>query len=106
MRILTLLAQPGLVLVKPVLSSDGMPLVGAGTKLGHRHLRLIYDEGISVLHVEPDRRIASWQELPDVNGFIRRLDERFTFVEDDPLMSVMKQAVKNVYLEYLFEMED
>ena len=106
MRILTLLAQPGLVLAKPVLSGDGLPLVGVGTQLSHRHLRLIYDEGIAVLHVEPDRRIASWQELPDVDGFIGRLDERFAFVEDDPLMNVMKQAVKNVYLEYLFEMED
>ena len=83
-----------------------VPLVGVGTQLSHRHLRLIYDEGITVLHVEPDRRIASWQELPDVDGFIGRLDERFAFVEDDPLMNVMKQAVKNVYLEYLFEMED
>jgi len=106
MRILTLLAQPDLVLKRPVISSDGMPLVGAGTRLSHRHLRLIHDEGITLLHVEPDPRIAAWQELPDVNGYIQRLDERFAFVEDDSLMMVMKQAVKNVYLEFLFEMED
>ena len=106
MRILTLLAQSGLVLLRPVSSKDGLPLVGAGTRLTRRHLKIIHEEEIDVLHVEADGQVASWQELPDVNGFIQKLDERFTFVEDDPLMNVMKQAVKNVYLQFLFEMED
>jgi len=106
MRILTPLAQPGLVLVVAVSSRDGKPLMGKGTRLARRHLRLLHDEGVRVLHVQDDRRVESWEQLPDVDGFIRGLDERFAFVEDDPLMGAMKQAIKNVYLEFLFEMED
>ena len=105
MRILTPLAKPGLELAKPSISPDGKPLFGRGTRLARRHLRLLHEEGVRVLEVKSDVRVESWERIPDVDEFIRGLEDRFSTVEGDRRMDALKQAVQNVYLDFLFELD-
>ncbi len=104
MRVLTPLAKPGLVLENAV-NSDGQLLFGQGTRLSRRYLRAIHEEGIRVLDVENDVRIDPWEQVPDVDAFVRNLEIRFSGTEKDRRMCAMKQAIKDVYLDFLFELE-
>ena len=106
MRILTLLSKPGLELRVAVTSDDGLPLFGAGTRLDRRHLQALHEEGIRVLDVQPDARIDEWERIPTVDGFVRSLDSRFEHVAKDRRMDVVKNSIRDVYLEFLFELGD
>ena len=105
MRILTLLGRPDLELQTAIVSPDGLPLFGQGTRLSRRHFQALHEEGIRVLDVRPDARIEDWERIPDVDGFVRTLDCRFENVQGDRRMAVIKQAIKDVYLDFLFELE-
>ncbi|MEE2789053.1 MAG: hypothetical protein VX589_17080 [Myxococcota bacterium] len=106
MRVLTLLAKPGLELQTAVSSADGMPLFGANTRLARRHLQALHEEGIRVLDVHADPRIEEWERIPTVDGFVRSLDSRFESVGKDRRMDVVKEAIRSVYLDFLFELGD
>ncbi|MCA9537580.1 MAG: hypothetical protein KC620_01755 [Myxococcales bacterium] len=105
MRILTLLARPGLELSEAVTSPDGLPLLGRGTRLTRRHLRLLHGEGVRTLQVEDDPRVEPWEQVPPVPEWQRALDERFAPVEADRRMQALKQAVRAVYTDFLFDLE-
>jgi len=104
MRILTPLARPGLQLAKAI-NVGGKPLFGKGTRLTRRHLRILHDEGFRALEVEPDARVERWERVPDVNEFVTTLEERFAEVAAEPRMKLFKQAVADIYLDFLFEIE-
>ncbi|MGC6419025.1 MAG: hypothetical protein ACON3Z_18005 [Bradymonadia bacterium] len=104
MRILTPLARPGQRLRRS-LTSRGAPLFGAGTQLTRRYLRVIHEEGIRYVEVEPEASIADWEVLPTVDTFITDLNGRFAGHERDGRMMAMKQSIQDVYLEFLFELE-
>ncbi len=104
MRVLTPLARPGLQLAEAI-NADGMPLFGKGTRLTRRYLRTLHDEGVRALKVEPDARIERWERVPDVNEFVTTLEQRFEEVKSDARMMLFKQAVADVYLDFLFELE-
>ena len=105
-RILTPLAQPGLILSRSVTAPGGKLLFGRGTVLTRRYLRVLHEEGLRVLDVENDTRIEPWERVPDVDEFVRGLEARFSRVKDDKRMGVLKQAIQGVYLDFLFELED
>lgn len=105
MRVLIPLARPGLQLAKAI-TVGGKPLFGKGTRLARRHLRALHDEGFRAIEVEPDARTERWERVPDVNEFVNRLDERFAEVQAEPRMMLLKQVVADVYLDFLFELED
>ena len=104
MRILTALAKPGLVLSQPLYSQGGI-LFGKGTRLTRRYLRVIHEENIDILEVEDDPSIQAWERAPDVDTFIRQLDTRFAGFEKHRQMDLIKNAVRNVYLDFLFDLE-
>lgn len=104
MRILTALARPGLELEDAVITADGMPLLGRGTRLRRRHLLMLHAEGIPVLEVVDDERIESWERLPTPDMFLRQLDARFRPVERDRRTMAFKDAVRAVYLDFLREL--
>ena len=106
MRILTLLSKPGLELRTAIVSADGLPLFGAGTRLDRRHLQALHEEGVPVLDVQADPRINEWERIPTVDGFVRHLDVRFENVAGDRRMDAVKNAIREVYLEFLFELGD
>lgn len=105
MRILTHFARPGLVLALPVTTKDGMPLLGRGTRLTQRHLRALYDDGVRTIDVDPEESLGSWDEIPEVPAFLRALETRFAPVAADRRMAEMKDAIRDVYLDYLAEIE-
>jgi len=104
MRILTALAKPGLVLSQPLYSQGGI-LFGKGTRLTRRYLRVIHEENIRILEVEDDPTIESWERAPDVDTFVRQLDARFEHFDKHRQMTLIKGAVREVYLDFLFDLE-
>ena len=74
--------------------------------MSRRHLQALHEEGVRVLDVQPDPRIEEWERIPDVDGFVRSLEHRFANVAKDRRMDVIKQAIKDVYLDFLFELGD
>lgn len=106
MRILTPLAQPGLILARSVTAPEGKLLFGRGTELTRRYLRVLHEEGLRVVEVENDTRIEPWERVPDVDEFVRGLDARFSSVKGDRRMETLKQAIQGVYLDFLFELEE
>jgi len=87
------------------INAGGLPLFGKGTRLTRRYLRTLHDEGVRALEVEPDARVERWERVPDVNEFVTTLEERFAEVKAEPRMMLFKQAVADVYLDILFELE-
>ena len=104
MRVLTPLVKTGLILDAAVMS-EGQLLFGKGTRLSRRYLRAIHEEGIRMLDIVDDPRIDSWERVPEVDEFVNRLDERFAGSEKNRRMRILKKAVKDVYLDFLFDLE-
>jgi hypothetical protein len=105
MRMLVPMARPGVRLGEAVLSADGLPLFGRGTELTRRHLRLMHEAGVRSVEVAPDPSIEPWQTVPETDAFLRALNERFAPVESDRRMMALKEAVRDVYLDFLLELE-
>ncbi len=105
MRILTALAPPDLILGRAITTDDGMPLVGRGTRLSRRYLRMLHDEGVRVLECEEDPRVDPWIRIPETDEYLRALDARFEPVEGDKRMRALKDAVRGVYLDFLDGLE-
>ena len=104
MRVLTPLVKPGQKLKKPIMS-DGQLLFGAGTEMSRRYLRVIHEEGIRVVELETDPAVGDWEIIPTVDQYVRSLDERFNSHQRNKKMKSLKQAIKDVYLDFLFELE-
>ncbi|MBV71977.1 MAG: hypothetical protein CMH52_11660 [Myxococcales bacterium] len=104
MRVLTPLVKPGQRLKKPIMSG-GQLLFGAGTEMSRRYLRVIHEEGIRVVDLEPDPHVSDWETVPSVDQYVRGLDERFIHHQRNRKMKALKQAIKDVYLDFLFELE-
>lgn len=105
MRVLTALAPPDLILSRAITTADGMPLVGRGTRLRRRYLRMLHDEGVRVLECEDDPRVDPWIRIPEPDAYLRALDARFEPVEGDRRMMALKDAVRTVYLDFLDGLE-
>jgi hypothetical protein len=103
--LLTHVARPGARLARPVLTPDGLPLLGRGTVLGARHLGLLNDMGVRTVEVEDDPRLGPWEVVPEPDAWLSALEARFSTVSTDRRMVAMKDAVREVYLEYLRAVE-
>ena len=99
------MARPGVRLAQPVLSADGLPLLGRGTVLAARHLGVLNDLGVRTVEVEDDPRIGTWEIVPEPEAWLAALEARFFTVFADRRMMAMKDAVREVYLEYLQTLE-
>lgn len=100
-RLLTHVARPGARLANPVLTPDGLPLLGRGTVLAARHLSLLNDLGVRTVEVEDDPRLGVWEIVPEPEAWLVALEQRFTTVVADRRMMALKDAVREVYLDYL-----
>lgn len=105
MRVQTSMAKEGLRLATAVTGPDGKLLLGRGTRLERRHLVELYDMGVRVLEVEDDVTVEPWEEVPEPAGFLRALDQRFSSVSGDRRLAHLKDAVREVYLDFLLELE-
>lgn len=105
MRVLTALAPPDLEAARAITGPDGMPLVGRGTRLSRRYLRMLHDEGLRVVEVQDDPRVEAWERIPTEDEYLRALDARFRPVDGDRNMTALKDAVRAVYLGFIRELE-
>ncbi len=104
-RVLTHIARAGLRLAAPVLTPDGLPLLGRGTVLAARHLSMLNDMGVRTVEVENDPRLGMWEVVPEPDVWLVALEARFSTVAHDRRMMALKDAVKEVYLDYLRTVE-
>jgi hypothetical protein len=100
-RVLTQVARPGVRLASPVIMPDGKVLLGRGTVLAARHLAVLHDLGVKVVEVEDDGRLGAWEIAPQTDAWLAALDARFLPVSHDRRMVALRDAVKDVYLDYL-----
>lgn len=100
-RLLTHVARPGARLASPVLTPDGLPFLGRGTVLGARQLAALTDLGVRTVEVEDDPRLGLWEVVPDPDVWLAALEARFVPVMADRRMTALKDAVREVYLDYL-----
>lgn len=104
-RVLTHVARAGVRLAQPVLTPDGLPLLGRGTVLAARHLSLLNDMGVKTVEVENDPRLGLWEVVPEPDAWLAALEARFATVTHDRRMVALKDAVRDVYLDYLKTVE-
>lgn len=105
MRVQTSMCHEGLRLLVAVPGPDGKLLLGKGTRLERRHLVELYEMGVRVVEVEDDVSVEPWEEVPEAPAFLRALDERFEPVAGDRRMMQLKEAVRDVYLDFLLDLE-
>ncbi len=105
MRVQTSMCHEGLRLAVAVCGPDGKLVLGKGTRLERRHLVELYDMGVQVVEVDDDVAIEPWEEVPEAHAFLRALDERFSTVAEDRRMTQLKDAVRDVYLDFLLDLE-
>lgn len=106
MRILTQFARPGLRLAQPVETIDGLPLLGRGTELTRRHLRTLYEAGVRLITVADDPDLSPWESVPEIDAFLAALEDRFEPVAGDRRMAHLKDAVREVYVDFLLGLRE
>lgn len=69
--------RSGMTLARPVTAADGSVVVGAGTRLVPAAVRLLEADGVASVWVESSEAIAPWEEDPDLEPALSRLEARF-----------------------------
>lgn len=81
--------EPGMVLAKPVMNKSGMIMLGEGMELNDSLIEKIHDMGIESVHVQG----TSQPDVP-LDALLAALDARFSHVEKDHLMAMIKRLMK------------
>ncbi len=89
--------QPGMKLVKPVISNNGMVLLGEGMELTEKWIQRIVDMGIENLYVEGSQEPAVPKE-----ELLAQLEARFKYIQDCPYMVLINKAVSE-HIEAMYE---
>ncbi len=90
------MAQPGMVLEKPVTRANGMTLIGAGTELTESLIQRLENMGIESVIVRGSPLAATDGKGP-YDEKIERLDYLFRQYEADPWMKKVKAALVGYY---------
>jgi hypothetical protein len=85
-----------MVLAKPVMNKSGMIMLGEGTELNDSLIEKIRDMGIESVHVQG----MSQPDVP-LEELLAALDARFSHVEKDHLMAMIKRPMKE-HIEGLY----
>jgi hypothetical protein len=88
--------EPGMVLAKPVMNKSGMIMLGEGMELNDSLIEKIHDMGIESVHVQG----MSQPDVP-MEALLAALDARFSHVEKDHLMAIIKRLMKE-HIEGLY----
>ncbi|HOC59981.1 MAG TPA: hypothetical protein PKN70_08525 [Smithellaceae bacterium] len=89
--------EPGMVLAKPILSKNGMVMLGEGTALTEKWVERIQDMEIPSVFIDgPPVQTVSREEA------LVNLEARFALVENKPLMILIKKLVQE-HIEGLYE---
>lgn len=88
--------EPGMVLARPVMNKNGMIMLGEGAELNDSLIEKIRDMGIESVHVKG----MSQPDVP-LEALLAALDTRFSHVEKDHLMAMIKRLMKG-HMEGLY----
>ncbi len=89
--------KPGMKLARPLLNSSGMVLMAEGTELTEARISKIENMGVDSVYIDgPSIPARPKDEL------LASLDSRFTKVEGNPRMAIIKNAVKD-HIEAMYE---
>jgi len=89
--------EAGMKLAKSVENASGMVLLGENTELTVEIINKIKDMGIDGVYVHGKSRPS----LP-LESMLLQLDERFSTVESEPYMDILKKVFKE-HFESLYE---
>jgi hypothetical protein len=89
--------EPGMILAKPIMSKNGMVLLGEGTELSEKWVERIQEMEIASVFIDgPPVQTVSKEDA------LENLEKRFALVEDKPLMNLIKKLVKE-HIEGLYK---
>lgn len=88
--------EPGMILAKPIMTANGMVMLGEGTELTEKWVERIQDMEIASVFIDgpPVQTISKEQALAE-------LEARFALVEGKPYMSSIKKLVRE-HIEGLY----
>lgn len=89
--------EPGMILAKPIMSKNGMVMLGEGTELSEKWVERIQEMEIASVFIDgPPVQAISKEEA------LENLEKRFALVEDKPFMNLIKKLVKE-HIEGLYK---
>lgn len=83
--------EPGLVLAQKIERADGIMLCNRGTELTPALINTIRRMDLENVLIEGDPFASEEEKQAHVQGLLRELDERFSRVADDPVLSDLKE---------------
>jgi len=88
--------EPGMILAKPIMTPNGMVMLGEGTELTEKWVERIQDMDIASVFIDgpPVQTISKEQALAE-------LEARFALVEGKPYMNSIKKLVRE-HIEGLY----
>jgi len=88
------LAEPGMVLAKPIISETGMPLCGEETVLTESIIARLKKMQITSITLK-GTPVDSGAKQASNAECVKELNARFSKIKNDPLMDKLKAAIEN-----------
>lgn len=89
--------EPGMILAKPIMTPNGMVMLGEGTELSEKWIERIQDMEIASVFIDgPPIQTISREEA------LANLEDRFALVAGKPYMNSIKKLVKE-HIEGLYD---
>lgn len=82
--------KAGMILAKPIMTPNGMVMLGEGTELNEKWIERIQDMEIASVFVDG----PPIQTVPEEEA-MANLEARFALVADKPFMNLIKKIVKD-----------
>jgi hypothetical protein len=86
------LAEPGMILAKPIISDKGIQLCGEGTELTAPLIARLNKMQISFVTLK-GKPVESGAIVPSTAACVQELNVRFSKIRNDPVMDKIKAAV-------------
>jgi hypothetical protein len=82
---------PGMVLVKPVTNTNGLPIVAVGTTLDAAMIERLQRMELTSVYVEGDAADSGGKTLMELEA---ELDHRFRHVAQDPIQQLILRSLR------------
>lgn len=84
---------PTMRLAKPVIDADGRVLIGVGTCLDERVLRLLRRQAIQAVVVDEPEDVGAWETIRPLSEEMTDLEARFQATERSAALDELRDAV-------------
>jgi hypothetical protein len=93
-RVLLQFAKPEMQLARPIWDRDGKLVVGRGSRLNERVVRLLRRMGLQTVVVEDTGGLAAWEKIPGLAHDLEELDARFTRADRSQPLEAVRRAIE------------